>query len=298
MLALATNDENTMNLRTLLLSTLLASNIAIADETPLTLDVYNADSNSFHVNATLVYGRTDAILIDTGFTKADALRIAAKVIDSGKQLKTIFISQADPDYYFGAEVLQQFFPEAEVITTPAVHQKIAAKLKGKLAFWTPKMGENAPKNPVVPKIFNGNSLKIEGHTIEIRGTEGEQNHRPYLWVPDNKAILGNVAVYANVHLWMADAQTQAAQNAWAKQLNEMKALKPDVVIPGHMKAGTQLDAANIDFSIQYLKDFAHAKQSSDSSKLLIDKMTNSYPEAVLPMALSIGAKVHKGEMKW
>ena len=98
MLALATNDENTMNLRTLLLSTLLASNIAIADETPLTLDVYNADSNSFHVNATLVYGRTDAILIDTGFTKADALRIAAKVIDSGKQLKTIFISQADPDY--------------------------------------------------------------------------------------------------------------------------------------------------------------------------------------------------------
>ena len=72
MLALATNDENTMNLRTLLLSTLLASNIAIADETPLTLDVYNADSNSFHVNATLVYGRTDAILIDTGFTKADA----------------------------------------------------------------------------------------------------------------------------------------------------------------------------------------------------------------------------------
>ena len=107
-----------------------------------------------------------------------------------------------------------------------------------------------------------------------------------------------MAVYANVHLWMADAQTQAEQNAWAKQLNEMKALNPDVVIPGHMKAGTQLDAANIDFSIQYLKDFAHAKQSSDSSKLLIDKMTNSYPEAVLPMALNIGAKVHKGEMKW
>ncbi|WP_249929867.1 MBL fold metallo-hydrolase [Pseudoalteromonas sp. S4741] len=107
--------------------------------------MYNADSNSFHVNATLVYGRTVAILIDTGFTKADALRIAAKVIDSGKQLKTIFISQADPDYYFGAEVLQQFFPEAEVITTPAVLQKIAAKLQkiaaklqSKLACWTQK----------------------------------------------------------------------------------------------------------------------------------------------------------------
>lgn len=123
MLALATNDENTMNLRTLLLSTLLTSNIAIADETPLTLDVYNADSNSFHVNATLVYGRTDAILIDTGFTKADALRIAAKVIDSGKQLKTIFISQADPDYYFGAEVLQQFFLRQRLLLRPQCTKK-------------------------------------------------------------------------------------------------------------------------------------------------------------------------------
>ena len=116
-------------------------------------------------------------------------RKPSKVIDSGKQLKTIFISQADPDYYFGAEVLQQFFPEAEVITTPAVHQKIAAKLKGKLAFWTPKMGKNAPKNPVVPKVFNGNSLKIEGHSIEIRGTEA-------IYVPTHAANLwSNYYVY-------------------------------------------------------------------------------------------------------
>ena len=34
---------------------------------------------------------------------ADALRIAAQVLDSGKTLKVIFISNADPDFYFGAE---------------------------------------------------------------------------------------------------------------------------------------------------------------------------------------------------
>ncbi len=95
---------------------------------PLTLEVYNADGNSFHVNSTLVYGDTEAMVVDTGFTKADALRIAAKVLDSGKTLKTIFISQADPDYYFGAEVLKQLFPQAEVVATPAVRAKIAEKL--------------------------------------------------------------------------------------------------------------------------------------------------------------------------
>lgn len=90
-------------------SVLMASPVLAANHSPLTLEVYNADGNSFHVNSTLVYGETDAMVIDTGFTKADAMRIAAKVLDSGKTLKTIFISQADPDYYFGAEALHQQF---------------------------------------------------------------------------------------------------------------------------------------------------------------------------------------------
>ncbi|MFZ6043805.1 MBL fold metallo-hydrolase, partial [Vibrio natriegens] len=115
--------------------------------TPLTLDVYNADGNSFHVNSTLVYGEHEAMVVDTGFTKADAMRIAAKVLDSGKELKTIFISQADPDYYFGAEVLHELFPEAKILTTPGVKKAIEENLAGKLTYWGPKMGANAPVHP-------------------------------------------------------------------------------------------------------------------------------------------------------
>ncbi|MEF1231049.1 MBL fold metallo-hydrolase, partial [Vibrio fortis] len=102
------------NLTLMAASILLATNATAAEDTPLTLDVYNADKNSFHVNSTLVIGESEVMVVDTGFTKADALRIAAKVLDSGKELKTIFISQADPDYYFGAEVLHALFPKAQV----------------------------------------------------------------------------------------------------------------------------------------------------------------------------------------
>lgn len=56
-------------------------------------------------------GKTDAVLLDTGFTRADALRIVAMVLDSKKALKTIYISEADPDYYFGIEMLKQYLPE-------------------------------------------------------------------------------------------------------------------------------------------------------------------------------------------
>lgn len=283
---------------TLLTATTLITSTAFAAQQPLTLDVYNADGNSFHVNSTLVYGATEAMVIDTGFTKADALRIAAKVIDSGKNLTTIFISQADPDYYFGAEVLHELFPDAKVLTTPGVRATIEGKLDGKLAFWAPKMGTNAPVKPVLPTAYHGKTLTIDGQTIEIHDAEGELAHRPYLWIPANKAILGNVAVYGNVHLWMVDAQSDASRQAWAQQLERMQALKPEVVIPGHMIAGTQLDASAISFAQRYLADFAQAKQTSKDSQQLIKRMLKLYPEAGLPMALEIGAKVHMGEMQW
>ncbi|EJL6400873.1 MBL fold metallo-hydrolase [Vibrio navarrensis] len=265
---------------------------------PLTLEVYNADGNSFHVNSTLVYGDTEAMVVDTGFTKADALRIAAKVLDSGKTLKTIFISQADPDYYFGAEVLKQLFPQAEVVATPAVRAKIAEKLQGKLAFWGPKMGANAPVNPLLPTAYQGKTLSLDGETIEIRDSEGELAHRPYLWIPANRAILGNVAVYGNVHLWMADAQSNQERHAWAEQLQQMAELKPQVVIPGHMTPNTATDSSAIRFSQSYLTAFDQAKSNSKDSAMLIKTMLASYPDAGLPMALEIGAKVHTGEMKW
>ena len=279
-------------------SVLLATNATAAENTPLTLDVYNADKNSFHVNSTLVIGESEVMVVDTGFTKADALRIAAKVLDSGKELKTIFISQADPDYYFGAEVLHALFPKAQVLSTPAVIEVIEKKLAGKLAFWGPKMGSNAPVEPYLPQAIEDNVLTVDGHKIEIRGTQGELAHRPYLWIPSSKTVLGNVAVYGNLHLWMADAQSEGSQKAWVKQLQELQELNPEIVIPGHMKAGTKLDASTISYSQQYLADFQQAKSSSQNSAEVIDKMSASYPDAQLPMALSIGAKVHMGEMKW
>lgn len=279
-------------------SALIAHSAVAADTKPLTVDVYNADANSFNVTSTLVYGETEAMLIDTGFTKADALRIAAKVLDSHKELKTIFISQADPDYYFGAETLHTIFPKADIITTPAVKKVIEEKLAGKLAFWGPKMGDNAPVNPIIPIAYNKSTLMVDGHTIDIRGTEGAFAHRPYLWIPENKAILGNVAVYGNMHLWMADAQSDAAQAAWTAQLEEMLALKPKVVIPGHMALGTKLDSSTISSSLNYITVFQKAKRESKNSAELIKAMTAKYPDAQGALSLDIAAKVHKGEMSW
>ncbi len=265
---------------------------------PLQLKVYNAGDNSFNVNSTLVYGEKEAMVIDAGFTRADALRIAANVLDSGKVLKTIYVSQADPDYYFGVEVLKEIFPNAEVVTTPAVLEKLSAKVAGKVAFWGPKMGANAPRVPVLPKALQGNTLNIDGETVEIRGTQGLLAHRPYAWIPSIKAVVGNIAVFGNMHVWTADTQTVAERSAWVAQLAEMNALKPEVVVPGHMKAGSRIDASAINYTRDYLSAFEKNAASTKTSAELIEAMKKAFPDAPGALSLDIGAKVNKGEMKW
>jgi glyoxylase-like metal-dependent hydrolase (beta-lactamase superfamily II) len=276
----------------------VAAGDAAAQSAPLTLKVYNAEGGSFHVNSVVVSGKTEAVVIDSGFTRADALRIAANVLDSGKTLKAIFISNADPDYYFGAETLKTIFPQVPVLTTPAVREKIQAKLAGKMAFWGPKMGANAPKQPVVPDELKGTSLTVDGDTIEVRGTTGELAHRPYVWIPSIKAIVGNVGVFGNLHVWTADTQKPSERQAWFAQLDEMQALKPATVVPGHMAAGTALDASSIAYTRDYLQRFDAEAAKAKNAGELIEAMQKAYPQAGLGIALDIGAKVNKGEMKW
>ena len=265
---------------------------------PLTLQVYNADANSFHVNAVLVSGQTDAVLLDTGFTRADALRIAAMVLDSKKALKTIFITQADPDYYFGIEVLKQYFPDAKVLATAPTLKKIQATLATKLEVWGPRMGANAPRSVPLPEVLAGNAITLEGQALEVRGLDDGLPHRSYVWIPSLKAIAGGVNVFGGLHLWTADTQSVQERAAWSTKLGAMAALQPTRVIPGHSAAGARQDASQIAASQAYLARFEQELPKAANSGALIGVMKQAYPEAGLGIALDIGAKVNKGEMKW
>jgi glyoxylase-like metal-dependent hydrolase (beta-lactamase superfamily II) len=276
----------------------VSTDAAAQSASPLTLQVYNADGASFHVNAVLVSGKTDAVLLDTGFTRADALRIVAMVLDSKKTLKTVYISQADPDYYFGIEVLKQYFPDAKVVTTAPTLKKIQATLANKLQVWGPRMGVNAPKNVPLPEVLTGNTITLEDQVLEIRGLDDSQPHRSFVWIPSIKTIAGGVNVYAGLHLWTADAQSVQERADWSKKLGTMAALNPVTVIPGHSLPGQKQDVSQIAWSQAYLARYEQELPKAANSGALIEAMKKAYPEAGLGVALEIGAKVNKGEMKW
>jgi glyoxylase-like metal-dependent hydrolase (beta-lactamase superfamily II) len=265
---------------------------------PLSLQIYNADAGSFHVNAVLVSGKTDAVLLDTGFTRADALRIAGMVLDSKKTLTTIYISQADPDFYFGIGVLKQFFPQARVVATAPTLKKIAATLPTKLQVWGPRLGANAPQAVPLPEALAAPVIELEGEKLEIRGLDDALAHRSYVWIPSLRTIAGGVNVFAGLHVWTADTQTAPERAAWRDKLSAMAALQPQRVIPGHSRAGAPQDAATLTWTQDYLARFETELPKAANAAALIGAMQQAYPAAGLGIALDIGAKVNKGEMKW
>ncbi len=282
-----------------LASALLACASWAVAATPLKLTVYNPGTEAiFPVSSVLVTGKKDAILVDAQFGLGQADKVVDAIRQSGKTLTTVYISHGDPDYYFGLEKIKAAYPDARIVATPQTVAHIKETMAGKLAFWGPKLGADAPKALVVPEVLEGDTLKLEGQALKIVGLDGKQPERSFVWIPSIKAVVGGVVLANNLHVWMADTQSAQSHADWLATLKTIAALKPKQVVPGHYLAGpsTALQAAS--FTAGYIRAFdAQTTKAKDSAEL-IAAMKKLYPSAGEVSSLELGAKVAKGEMKW
>ncbi len=273
---------------------------AWAGETKLRWQYFAAGEHGFFRAPVLVSGAREAVLIDAGFTLSDGRAVAEAIKATGKQLTTIYISQSDPDYYFGLAPIKAAFPEARVIAAPATLAAIQGNVEKKLATWGPQLKDNGPqtlKDIVMPEPFDGPAIELEEQTIEIVEADNLQNRR-YLWVPSLDAIFGGVLVFSGVHVWTADTSGAEGRTAWVRTLDAMLARNPSVVVPGHMTPEAATDPSAIRYTRDYLLAFEEELAQATDSAALIAAMKARYPEAGMDIALQIGAKVATGEMKW
>ncbi|WP_434642939.1 twin-arginine translocation signal domain-containing protein [Achromobacter piechaudii] len=271
-----------------------------ATAAPLQWKHFPAGEKGFFRAPVLLSGTKEAILIDGGFSLPDGRAVAEAIKASGKTLTTIYISQSDPDYYFSLGPIKAAFPAAKVIAASDTIAAIRANVQKKIDIWAPQLKENGPQtlaDIVFPEPFDGPSLSLEGNVIEIVKAQ-DLGARRYLWVPSLNAVFGGVLVFSGLHVWTADTATPALRAAWVKNLDAIAARKPAVVVPGHMSATGALDVSAVTYTRDYLLAFEEEVGKAANSDALIAAMNKRYPNAGLPAALQIGAKVAKGEMKW
>jgi glyoxylase-like metal-dependent hydrolase (beta-lactamase superfamily II) len=261
---------------------------------------FPAGEQGFFRAPVLLSGERDALLIDGGFTLEDGRKLAAAIQATGKRLTTVYVSQSDPDYYFSLGPIRSAFPEARIIAAEATVAAINANVQKKLAAWGPKLQDNGPRtlaDVVIPAVANEARLVLEDDEIQIVDAQGLPNRR-YLWAPSLGAVFGGVLVFSGVHVWTADTSTAEARRAWLENLALLAARKPSVVVAGHATDDAAPDASAIAYTRDYLVAFEAELARAKTSEELIAAMKARYPSAGMGIALDIGAKVAKGEMKW
>lgn len=285
----------------LLLAAGLAAAVAgpAAAAAPLRVEVYNpGEKGVFPVSSELVLGEREALLIDAQFQRADAQALLEKIRASGRKLSAVYISQSDPDYYFGLDVIRDAFPDARILATPQTVAAIRKTMDGKLAYWGPVLKDNAPKRLVLPEPLQGDTLTLEGRTLKIEGLRGPDPARTYLWIPSLKTVAGGVVVSSGGHVFMADTATATSRAAWLQTLRGIRALKPAKVIPGHFLGPMPKGLGAVEFTAAYIERFEREAAKAADSAQLIAAMQAAYPGLGEAASLELSAKVVKGEMQW
>jgi glyoxylase-like metal-dependent hydrolase (beta-lactamase superfamily II) len=112
----------------------------------LTTKVFFSDESGFEVASVIVTGKTDAVLIDAQWTLSNAHRVIAEILETGKYLKTIYITHAHPDHYFGLGTIAEAFPKARVVALPSEARIINKQFFGKIEHWEKVIGAiNVPR---------------------------------------------------------------------------------------------------------------------------------------------------------
>lgn len=282
---------------TFLKATLIAlSMTTAAHAADLTLTPYNPGTDgTFPVTSTVIEGPTEVMLIDAQFEKDDAQALLEIIQATGKPLNTIYISAGDPDFYFGLDVIKAAYPDARVLATAETVKHISDSAEGKLAFWGPILGANAPSQVIIPDVIDATELKVDGAVVQITGPDVARN---FLWVPSVKTVLGGVALSENQHVWMADTQTPESRQSWRATLDAMLALQPERFIAGHTLGKSSEGADIAEFTRSYVMAFEAEAEKAGNSAALITAMQALYPAFPADRGLEISAKVIKGEMTW
>jgi glyoxylase-like metal-dependent hydrolase (beta-lactamase superfamily II) len=225
-------------------------------------------------------GKTDAVLVDPPFTKADAHRVAAMVLDSGKRLTHIFVTHDHPDHFFSMDVLAEAFPDAEIVAHETVVADIWRSLPFKVSRWSPMLGDNGPAYPGAPRALTGDTILLEDHELKVLGPmQGDHVHSTALWAPDIKALFPGDLVFNEVHLWLGE-HDMAAASAWASAIDELASLNPKLVVAGHARPGLPNDASGLDFTGAYLAAWPEMVAQAQDSKELIAIVQARFPTTI------------------
>jgi glyoxylase-like metal-dependent hydrolase (beta-lactamase superfamily II) len=255
--------------------------------------VFTSPDDQFWTNSVIIEGEHEVMLVDAQLTKTNAERVLEGIKETKKPLSIIYITHAHADHFLGLEVFKEAYPGVRIIATSTVVDRINMVYQEKIDKWKKILGSGATSHVVAIEKFDGNFINFESSEMEVlKNIQGDTDENTMLWIPGQRILIAGDVLFNNMHVYTAETDSKA-RGKWLNSLQEIRELKPSVVIPGHSKVGAPLDASTAtDFTEHYLLVFEEEFKKAKDPDGLINAMKERFPSADLLLAIERGAKAN------
>lgn len=234
--------------------------------------------------STLIYGHKDAVLVDAYMTATQANDLADWVASKHRNLTTIYVTHGHGDHWFGVGTLLERFPGTKVVATPDTVKVMRQNASPEAldGAWKPGFPGQIPDKLVLAEALEGNVIDLEGHeliVVELGHTDTD--HTTCLHVPSIGLVVAGDAAYNDVHLYLAESDARKRQE-WMAALDKIGSLHPRAVVASHKRPENDDDPRIIEETRQYIRDFDHLAEATNTAQELYHRMLELYPNRISP----------------
>ena len=231
----------------------------------------------------LIYGNTDALLVDPPMSIKQTQQIVDWIVHSGKHLKYIYSTHGHGDHWFGTKQVIEAFPGAKPYATPdsirlMQSQATVARQKVYDVDFPGQIGET----PILAQPMPAGGLDLEGNAIlavDVGHTDTEGTS--VLYVPSLRLVAAGDSVYNGVHQYLLEGG-KGGLDAWLAALDKVESLNPQFVISGHKNRALPDDPSTIAETRQYILNAKRILATQPGPLSYYNQMLALYPIRLNP----------------
>ncbi|WP_205017968.1 MBL fold metallo-hydrolase [Pseudomonas arsenicoxydans] len=233
------------------------------------------------ITSTLIFGKTDAVLIDPPMSREQTQKVSDWIAQSGKHLKYIYVTHGHGDHWFGTEQILERFPGATVYATEGtirlMHQQATV---GREKVYDKDFPGLIGKTDVIAQPIPAEGFTLEGNTLQaIDVGHTDTDDTTVLYVPSMGLVVAGDVAYNGVHQYLLEGGNGGLQ-AWVKAIDQVEVLKPRIVIAGHKQKSRADDPVILEQTRQYLLDAIKLLAEQPTPREFFDKMIELHPDRI------------------